>query len=228
MSAARLGVIVAVLLSVYLAFISETNAQETKGGGSADQALTSALRKAQTMLHRLADDNRLLKDELRGIQAKLKEAERKALKVDELEPELAAKRRESESLRNQNLGLVERINRDAETIKEQNATQQELSRDLSAQKQDNALLVQAVKERERWIASCSANNIDLIAVNRELLEKYTSKGMREVFANAEPFTQIGRVAAENEEQAYRFRLQDLAVTPWQEASGTEGAQGVSE
>lgn len=60
-----------------------------------------------------------------------------------------------------------------------------------------------------WMAkteSCESNNVQLLELNGELLERYRAKSCADAIAEEEPFTGIARVRLENLLQEYRDRL----------------------
>ena len=111
---------------------------------------------------------------------------------------------------------VARINRDGERLTKLKDEAQTLRAALAKQQADDAQLVQAVKERSDWIALCTRNNSGLVRINGDLLEHRIAHGWWQQIRDFEPITNAGRVAAEQAEQDYRFRLEDLTVTPWRE------------
>jgi len=82
---------------------------------------------------------------------------------------------------------------------------------------DNQLLVQAVQEREQWITECGARNKKLQTFYFEILNKYKEKGVWEQLAELDPLTGIGKVATENVVQDYKYKLQQLKITPFKAA-----------
>jgi chromosome segregation ATPase len=82
-------------------------------------------------------------------------------------------------------------------------------------KEDNSLLIEAVKEREQWIAQCGQRNHDLRATGRRVVEQYRDKSFWEEAANLEPFTGIGKVQRENTAEEFRYRIEHLKTTPFQ-------------
>lgn len=84
---------------------------------------------------------------------------------------------------------------------------------------DNLLLVNAVKEREQWIAQCGEQNQALRKANLELVDKYRGKGFWQKVAEVEPFTGIGQVDSETLAEEYHYKLKQLQVTPFEAAAG---------
>ena len=97
---------------------------------------------------------------------------------------------------------------------------QQLEQELNANQQDNQLLVAAVKERSEWIDKCGRKNADLVKANKQMLDNIGNQSFWDTLKEAEPFTGIGRVEKENKMEGYRYKLNDLRVTPWD--GGTTG------
>ncbi len=57
--------------------------------------------------------------------------------------------------------------------------------------------------------ACEQQNEKLRQIGLEVLERYEHKGFWQVFAAAEPFTQVQRARLENEVDAYRMQIADL-------------------
>jgi hypothetical protein len=96
------------------------------------------------------------------------------------------------------------------------AKMQTLIGQAQAIQQDNQLLVNAIKERETWIKKCTNKNQQLIATNHEMLDQFKTKGFWEQVMANEPLTGIGHVEEEVKVETYQFKLEDLAVTDFQE------------
>ena len=62
------------------------------------------------------------------------------------------------------------------------------------------------------LQTCIANNQALRDIGLELVQRYANKGVSDVLAHNEPFTQIQRVALENLLQGYQDKLDALAFT----------------
>jgi predicted nuclease with TOPRIM domain len=193
----RLGLVV-----LSLAMLSTpASAQQKKA--VADPSVAQALRKAQGALQQLSEQNAQLSDEVTRLRAQLEALAPKAKQLEKAERELSQQAVAATDLRDQYRALVERTHRDAARI----AELQEAGTRLNS---DNGLLKNAVVEREQWIGDCSKKNSELRQLNGELLEKYRNKGLWQALKNAEPVTGIAAVSQEREEQAYRFRLEDLS------------------
>lgn len=91
------------------------------------------------------------------------------------------------------------------------------ARDIHA---DNQLLVQAVQEREQWIGECMARNRELQTATQEILARYQDKSLWQQLAELEPVTGIARVETEGVVEDYRYKLQQLKITPFQASVAT--------
>lgn len=189
--------------------------------GEADAVAT--LRKAQGMLRQLSQDKSQLETKLASIEQEFDE-KRKA--YDALQAELAQKLELLLALQ-KNVDVLTKNN----SILKNNIDSLRLANDKLRQEyssahvyidklsSDNSLLVGAVKERETWIASCAAKNKDLIVLHRRIIDEYDDGGFIEKFARMDPVTGIGSVERENKTQDYKYRLQELSVTPWDGGAG---------
>ena len=93
---------------------------------------------------------------------------------------------------------------------------------------DNQLLVHAVKEREQWITECGKRNKKLQTFYLEILNKYKEKGVWEQLAELDPLTGIGKVATENVVQDYKYKLQQLKITPFKAAEADQSGSVTGE
>lgn len=178
--------------------------------------LAQTLRKAQAMLVKLSEENTRLTNANRELETKLARALADTSERDALNVELSAREQALKEARGKSEQQVARINRDAERITKLKEQRQALRAALARQQSDDALLVEAVKERSEWIALCTRNNSELVRLNGQLLEQRVDGGWWQKVKDVEPITNAGRVAAEQAEQDFRFKLEDLSVTPWQD------------
>ncbi|BBA32326.1 uncharacterized protein sS8_0358 [Methylocaldum marinum] len=180
-------------------------------------AAAQALRKAQGMLRQLSQEKAALETERSALLEHVKKLEEQVRRLEGFENLVQQQKRSLDNLRAGNESLQGRIHQDSERIHGLNERLRAAIGELKKYRQDNELLVSAVAERSRWIKECTEKNEGLYRANRELLTKYRGKGFWEALTEGEPFTQISSVRAENEAQAFQFKLEDLQVTPWQEA-----------
>ena len=192
-----------ILLCISVLSISSGNvmAEARRDAGAADP-----VRKMQYMLRQLSQEKSRLESDNARLNAELKQQaeEQKKLqaKLDKLEKKLD-KSKES------NQKLVSRVKQDNERMKEMIAKYKETVEKLRTANRDNQLLVNAVTERNQWIEQCQAKNTEMYALNVELLERYRNKDFSDDALEKEVFTGLVAVKLENQEQEYRFRLEDL-------------------
>lgn len=206
-----------VLLFVSLQSYTTTSAAEPKAPGG-----DAAIKKAQGMIRQLTQEKAALSaekaewlNEKTELDSKIKALDDAVRKLQPLQGEVERYKSGLESVRTNleaQLGQ-ERQNRQA-LLEKHNAVVAK-ARDIQS---DNQLLVQAVQEREQWIAQCGAHNRDLQAANREVLAKYQQKGLLQQLAELEPLTGIARVETESVVEDYQYKLQQLKITPFQAAT----------
>jgi chromosome segregation ATPase len=76
---------------------------------------------------------------------------------------------------------------------------------------DRAKLRTDLAERNSAFDACAVKNLELYAVNREILDRYEHVGLFTKASAAEPFTRITRIRIENLVDEYRERAQQLRV-----------------
>lgn len=209
-----------VLLSAALGFtVHDADAQS----GTDPVLLTQALRKTQTMLQKLVQENEKMRTAQREAERELGELRKDAARADALEPALKAAEQRGGALQSRNEELLARVKRNATRLRDARQTQAAQQREIDELRHDNALLVAAVQEREYWIGEATRRNRELVTVNQELLQPRADRGLWNAFKRAEPLTQLGRVEEESRQQNYRHRLEDLRVTPWRPGAQPEPA-----
>jgi chromosome segregation ATPase len=201
--------------------VSPAWAEAPKG----DPAGQQALKKAQGMLRQLSQEKTALEAEKTALEEKLKKLEQEVKKIEPLENEVERHKASLETLKGSNDTLETQLQGERTRQKQLLEKQHDIVTKAKQIQSDNQLLVHAVKEREEWIAECGEKNRGMHAVNQELLGRYRDKSFWEKAKELEPFTGIGQVKAENTQQDYKFRLEDLQITAWKEKSREE-AQAV--
>lgn len=180
---------------------------ERREGGAAD-----AMRKAQIMIRKLSMEKSRLQEESSRLTAQVTELEGK---VAELESGLEKNRSKLGKAEKNNDRLVGRIRNDSDKYRQLLEKYRDVSQTLKSAMRDNTLLVSAVQERSQWTEQCRAQNEKLFEAGMDMLNKYKNKSMAEVIRGKEPVLGLGRVETESMVQEYRFRLEDLTVTPYQ-------------
>ncbi|AAU91786.1 hypothetical protein MCA2234 [Methylococcus capsulatus str. Bath] len=210
-----LGPSIAVCLCSLL-WMAPVSAEKPKG----DDGVVQTLRKAQGMLRQLSQDkielearNALLEKQLAEQSATIKALEGKAAKLEPLEGELKKISTARQALEQQLGGQNSRLHALAEQ-------QKKVLAELQRYRKDNQLLVEAVKERTRWIEDCTVKNRSLVRANEEILEKLGDSSLLDKLVESEPFTGIAAVEKENAVQDFHYKIEDLQVTPWKEEPPT--------
>ncbi len=194
------------LLLFALPAASLTAQAERREDGAAD-----AMRKAQIMIRKLSREKSSLQAERAELDVRVKSLEGK---VAELESELEKNRKKLGEAQKSNIRLVGRIRGDVEKYGQLLAKYRDVSRTLASAMRDNNLLVSAVQERSDWVEQCRARNTKIYQAGLELLDRYRNKTVSDVIRGREPVLGLGRVELERTVQDYRFRLEDLTVTPF--------------
>jgi len=188
---------------------------EIQAAPKQSDAAAQALRKAQGMLRQLSEEKAALEAEKKALADQAEKLRSEIAQLEPLKGQVEQYRAGLESSRSANGALQEQLQRAGTRERNLQDKLKEIVAQAKAIQSDNQLLVAAVQEREKWIGQCSANNQALIGVNGEIIDKYRNQGFLDKLAEAEPFTGIGQVEAENVAEAYQFRLQDLKVTPFE-------------
>lgn len=167
---------------------------------------SNPMRKMQYMLRELSDEKSALEADNGKLKARLttetKKNKKLQTRLDSLDKRLGKSKDDI-------LKLVSRINKDNERMKKMIAIYKETVAKLRTENQDNQLLVNAVTERNQWMKQCKLKNSEMYTLNIELMKRYRNKDFTEDALEKEPVTGLVAVQLENQEQKYRFRLQDL-------------------
>lgn len=209
-------------------------AESPKGG--ADAAMAQSLRKAQGMVRQLsqekADLEAKLEEQAKVLEAKTAETTALQTQLQQAQANLQALQKnvavleaekkkltaEKTTLLNERAALQHEVAEQHSKLQALAELQQQTAMELERFQRDNLMLVGAVKERESFMRDCTIKNQGLLKANRDLLDQFSQEGLWDKVKLAEPFTGIGRVGRENAVQDYKYRLEDLEVTPWQEPS----------
>ncbi|MGJ0483537.1 MAG: hypothetical protein ACR65R_03250 [Methylomicrobium sp.] len=198
---------------------------ESPAAAKQNDAAAQALRKAQGMLRQLNEEKAALAAEKKTLMDEAEKLRSEIARLAPLKGQVEQYRVGLENSRNANGALQDQLQRAGSRERNLQDRLKEIVAQAKTVQGDNQLLVAAVQEREKWIGQCSSNNKSLIAVNREILDKYRDKGFLDKLVEAEPFTGIGRVESENVAENYQFQLQDLKVTPFESELKTAAGEG---
>lgn len=190
-----------IAIAVVLAASQPVAAQERRSAG--DQAL----KRAQYMLRLLNQEKSELEAQVAALEEEKSELQDE---VEALGEELAATDSRLADSREQIQELIGRIRSDVEKFQALRQRYIETARELQQANRDNSFLVEAVRERDDWIAQCQERNSDLFVAGQEILNRYKTVAL----AGTEGIFGLKRVEFENEMQELRFRLEDLQVSSY--------------
>ncbi len=174
-----------------------------------DAGGSDPMRKMQYMLRQLSQEKSSLEAENGKLSSDLKtETEEK----EKLQAKLKKLDRKLDKSKDNNLKLVSRVKQDNERMKKMIEKYRETVQKLQTSNRDNQLLVNAVSERNQWIDQCQSKNSKMYTLNVELLERYRNKDFSDDALEKEVFTGLVAVDLENQEQEYKFRLDDLQTS----------------
>jgi len=176
-----------------------------------EEGAAEAMRKAQVMIRKLSMEKNELQAHSSQLEGRVSELEGK---VSELESGLNKNRKKLGKAKKSNDRLVGRIRTDSDKFKQLLSKYREVSQTLRSAMGDNGLLVNAVQERSEWTEQCHAQNDKMFEASLDLLGLYKNKTVAEVIKGKEPVLGLGRIELESAVQDYRFRLEDLTVTPF--------------
>jgi chromosome segregation ATPase len=205
-----------VLLLSLLAIVKVSHAEPKASDGGV------AIKKAQGIIRQLsqekaaleAEKSTWLNDKLR-LETQLKNLQDQVNRLQSLQAEVERYKSGMASVKtNLELQLSQQQQREQALLQKHN----EVVIKARAIRDDNALLVQAVGEREYWIAQCGNRNRELLTLNQQLVEKYRDKSVWQQLAELEPVTGIASVDSESAAENYRFQLHQLQVTPFEVAA----------
>lgn len=205
------------LAALLIAWSMTGNAQAVKQSSAADQAL----KKAQGMLRQLTEEKTALATENKSLQEQLAQLQATVSQLQPLQAEVERYKAGLQTWQDAHQSAQAQLGQAREAEQQLKDKMQTLIGQAQAIQQDNQLLVNAVKERETWIKQCTDKNQQLIATNREMLDQFKTKGFWEQVVANEPFTGIGHVQEEVKAETYQFKLEDLAVTDFQETEQTQ-------
>ena len=182
-----------------------------------DAGLQQVLRKAQGVVRQLTQEKAALEaektawiQEKAAMEARIKALEANAARADVLQGELARSKEDAQRVRDSLDSQLSQSRQREQSILQKHREVIAKAKDIRA---DNELLINAVQEREQWIASCGERNKDLVQVNQEVVKKYKDKSLWDELTELEPFTGIAGVRAESAAEEYRYKIQHLKNPP---------------
>lgn len=178
-----------------------------------------AIRKAQGLIRQLSQEKQTLEAEKAAwaaeksaLEGKLKALESQARLLPALQDQVERYKAGLDAVRgNLENQLAQQRQREQALLQKHNDVVLQ-ARDI---REDNTVLVQAVREREQWISQCGDLNRKLREVGRDIVEHNGDKSLFQQLAELEPVTGIGQVQQEAQAETYHYRLQQLKVTPFE-------------
>lgn len=175
-----------------------------------DSSANRALRKAQGMLRQLASEKKALEAKIADLEGQLADVNNN---VSQAQDEMRQQQGINAAVRENNAALMERIKSDRVKIQGVIQNYREKQAELTLYQHDRALLMNAVAERDEWIADCKKKNTALIDTGKDLLTRYRDKSVWDSVVESEPVLGLGEVDVQIENQSYRYKLEDLKVIP---------------
>ena len=187
----------------------------------------AAIKKAQGLIRQLSQEKSALEAEKNALLTeknqladKLKETE---TVVKKLEPLQAEVERYKTGLETVKTGLESQLGQERQRQQALLEKHNAVVGKANAIFADNQLLVQAVQERETWIKECGEHNQALRQANLDILARYKEKGLFQQLVELEPFTGIGQIQTETVAEDYRYKLQQLKITPFKPSNNSADA-----
>lgn len=181
------------------------------------------IKKAQGIIRELSQQKNTLEAEKTAwlaekfaLSAEIDALRAAARRSDSLQAELARTQTAAAALQQNLSGRIEQSRQREHTLEQK---YRQLTGQAQAVRDDNLLLVEAVRERERWITQCGDKNRQLRETAEDIVRHYRDKGVLQTLAELEPFTGIADVAGESAAEDYRYRLRQLKVTPYESEEG---------
>lgn len=215
-----------------IGIVADSVHAQPKGG---DAAMQQVLRKAQGVIRQLTEEKAAferqkleLENQKAGLEADKSSliAEKTALLNDKTS--LEAKVKKLETAIKPLEALPAELNRCKLGNQILQQTKTKLMGKVHLLESNNTLLLEAVKERERWITACGKKNQELVTSANELVGKYKDKSIWEEVGDAEPFTGIGRVNTENSAEEYRYKIEHLKATTFESETQLSKEPALSE
>ena len=205
------------LLGVLLiASFATSHAETVRQSSAADQAL----KKAQGMLRQLNEEKTALVAENQSLHEQMSQLQAIVNQLQTLPGEVERYKAGIQTWQDAHRSAQAQLGQARQAEQQLQQKMQTLTGEAQAIQRDNQLLVNAVKERETWIRQCSDKNRQLLTANRDMLDRFKTKGFWQQVIAQEPLTGIGHVEEETLIESYQFKLEDLAVTDFQEPAAS--------
>lgn len=155
-------------------------ASSSAGAGDADD---QKVLRVQRQLRQVMQERDALQGENSQLKGQIEDLNKKLAGLKKSSDNALAKSRENNTALSADLQNVTRNLRQTESAKNQ--------------------LQETVVGQAQQIESCEANNVKMVQINRELVDRYEKKGVFDAWLQREPLTQLKRVEVENIVQEYQ-------------------------
>jgi chromosome segregation ATPase len=178
--------------------MAEEKAESTASSGQQCQGDQDKLDKLQNEKRTLGVQLDKLKEQMQGLQMKIKESDEASAKSAK---KLETKIKESE----------EASAKSDKKFQEMEQNNKDLDRELKKTKGERQTLEAELKKKTQNFDQCRGNNAELCVIAAELIDKYRNKGLGAVIAQKEPLTQIKKVELEKLTQQYQEEIDQLKI-----------------
>lgn len=167
-----------------LALVAATTA--VWAGDADDQKML----RAQRLIRQVTQERDALQTENTQLKSQLEDMNKKLASLKKNSENALTKSRESNAALSANLEHAALNLRQTESAKNQ--------------------LQEIVVDQAQQIETCESNNVKMVQINRELVDRYEKKGAVDALLQREPLTQLKRVEFENIVQEYQDQIDRLA------------------
>ncbi len=169
-----------------ISLIALTMATAVVWAGDADD---QKMLRAQRLLRQVTQERDALQTENAQLKNQAEDLNKKLTSLKKNSENALAKSRESNTVLSTNLEQLTLNLRQTESAKNQ--------------------LQETVIGQAQQIESCESNNVKMVQINRELVDRYEKKGAVDALLQREPLTQLKRVEFENIVQEYQDQIDQL-------------------
>ncbi|MFA5240793.1 MAG: hypothetical protein WC029_02830 [Sulfuricella sp.] len=202
-----------------VAFLAVSWLPDAMAGNNKESKDRQALRRVQVQLNEVRQQKSSLEQEKSVLAGQVEEMKKKSLGLESgaarANARLTTLDKKMEGMNKDKDELSDKLQKSASELQEMTKKQAEAMQTLQRKDQEIVRLETAVSRQTRQVEACETKNTRLHQLNVELMDKYQSKGIFGALLQAEPFTQMKSVEAENLLQDYRDRRDEEKFTPVQ-------------
>ncbi|MBI3545025.1 MAG: hypothetical protein HY081_00300 [Gammaproteobacteria bacterium] len=175
-----------ILVWFQAATLALTVATPAAGANEADD---QKMLRAQRLLRQVSQERDVLQAEVSQLKSQMNDLNQKLVSLKKNSENALARSRESNSVLSANVAQLTLNLRQTESAKNQ--------------------LQETLTDQAQQIEFCEVNNVKLVQINRELVDRYEKKSAVDALLQREPLTQLKRVEFENIVQEYQDRIEQL-------------------